>query len=418
MYRARRIIPLLILITICLASLAAGQYPALRGRSLEGDSSGNVTGFDNIIGPGGYSEGEAWSGVIDVAHGGTNATTADGARTNLGLGTMATQNANAVTLTGNATIYDDASWRFGTDADWLCRFVSSTSQFKCSTTNTGSAMTDADGMFTFQVNSGGGTLDDEQVVFDVRDYNTSLFKVDQDGDTTVLGELVAAQLTSTCVPTDNTCGINVANDGNPGSPVEGLCYYNRSTNLFLCYNGSTWESGAGGSIENEAFGTAWNGDTTNGAAKDNIYDWGHTFDTDDDGKVNVLDVVAGYPKTDSNGVVSIATAIPFMYPWTITDPADADDHDLFQTPRAFTTTRVWCLARGGGTIGITFQECDSAGASCGTIEALSCDSDGAASTTIDDGAQDADDVIRILYAAPSGTVNNVTYQIEGTWAQW
>jgi hypothetical protein len=42
-----------------------------------------------------------WQGtVIDIPFGGTNATTASGARANLGLGTMATQNSNNVTITG------------------------------------------------------------------------------------------------------------------------------------------------------------------------------------------------------------------------------------------------------------------------------------------------------------------------------
>lgn len=39
-------------------------------------------------------------GTLAVANGGTGSTTASGARTNLGLGTMATQNANAVAITG------------------------------------------------------------------------------------------------------------------------------------------------------------------------------------------------------------------------------------------------------------------------------------------------------------------------------
>jgi hypothetical protein len=39
-------------------------------------------------------------GTLAVANGGTGSTTASGARTNLGLGTMATQNANAVNITG------------------------------------------------------------------------------------------------------------------------------------------------------------------------------------------------------------------------------------------------------------------------------------------------------------------------------
>jgi hypothetical protein len=42
-----------------------------------------------------------WQGtVIDIPFGGTNATTASGARANLGLGTMATQSSNNVTITG------------------------------------------------------------------------------------------------------------------------------------------------------------------------------------------------------------------------------------------------------------------------------------------------------------------------------
>ena len=41
-------------------------------------------------------------GVADISQGGTNATTAAAARTNLGLGTIATQDANAVAITGGA----------------------------------------------------------------------------------------------------------------------------------------------------------------------------------------------------------------------------------------------------------------------------------------------------------------------------
>lgn len=41
-------------------------------------------------------------GTLVVANGGTGATTAAGARTNLGLGTIAVQNANSVTITGGS----------------------------------------------------------------------------------------------------------------------------------------------------------------------------------------------------------------------------------------------------------------------------------------------------------------------------
>ena len=43
------------------------------------------------------------TGVLPLANGGTNATTASAARTNLGLGTLATQNSNAATITGTST---------------------------------------------------------------------------------------------------------------------------------------------------------------------------------------------------------------------------------------------------------------------------------------------------------------------------
>ena len=60
-------------------------------------------------------------------------------------------------------------------------------------------------------------------------------------------------------------------------------------------------------VENEAMGAAWNGDTANGAAKDNLHDWAVVFDADYDGKVQVLDLTAGLVKTDANGTVSVAS---------------------------------------------------------------------------------------------------------------
>jgi hypothetical protein len=44
------------------------------------------------------------TGTVAVANGGTGSTTASGARTNLGLGTMATQNANSVSITGGGVL--------------------------------------------------------------------------------------------------------------------------------------------------------------------------------------------------------------------------------------------------------------------------------------------------------------------------
>jgi hypothetical protein len=66
-----------------------------------------------------------FSSPVTIAQGGTNATTASGARTNLGLGSIATQNANAVAITGgNITgITDLAVADGGTGASTLTGYV-------------------------------------------------------------------------------------------------------------------------------------------------------------------------------------------------------------------------------------------------------------------------------------------------------
>jgi hypothetical protein len=52
-----------------------------------------------------------------------------------------------------------------------------------------------------------------------------------------------------------------------------------------------------------AYGSSWNGITTISPSKNAIYDYLHLFDTDDNGKVNVLDQVAGITNTNSSGVI-------------------------------------------------------------------------------------------------------------------
>lgn len=56
----------------------------------------------SVVRPSNWNENHVITGTVDISQGGTNATTAAGARTNLGLGTMAVQDANNVAITGGA----------------------------------------------------------------------------------------------------------------------------------------------------------------------------------------------------------------------------------------------------------------------------------------------------------------------------
>lgn len=47
---------------------------------------------------------------------------------------------------------------------------------------------------------------------------------------------------------------------------------------------------ASGSVSDTAFGGSWNGVTTTAPSQNSLYDYLHQFDTDDDGRVNILDV--------------------------------------------------------------------------------------------------------------------------------
>lgn len=81
-----------------------------------------------------------------------------------------------------------------------------------------------------------------------------------------------------------------------------------NTKFITPYTLANWTGGGGSAASDTAFASSWNGVTTIAPSKNAVYDWAHVFDTDDDGKVNVLDIGAGIPKTDSGGVVSVATA--------------------------------------------------------------------------------------------------------------
>ena len=93
--------------------------------------------------------------------------------------------------------------------------------------------------------------------------------------------------------------------------------------------------------------------------------------------------------------------------FAIKSPVDADDVLMFKAQQAITVTDIHVLAQGGGTISVDIQECDSAGANCATVDAaISADSDGAEDDgALSNGAIDAGDWVKLVLAAPSGTVN-------------
>jgi hypothetical protein len=107
--------------------------------------------------------------------------------------------------------------------------------------------------------------------------------------------------------------------------------------------------------------------------------------------------------------------------FTILDPVAADNSMLFKARNAMTVSDIHCLAQGGGTITLQILECDSAGANCAGLDGAStitCDSDGAEDDgSLSNGSIDAGDWVQVLYGAPSGTVNTLTYSIYYSEAQ-
>jgi hypothetical protein len=135
----------------------------------------------------------------------------------------------------------------------------------------------------------------------------------------------------------------------------------------LTSDGTNWTSaapgGGGASVSDVAFASSWDAVITIAPSKNAVYDWGHTFDTDDDGKVNILDMGAGVVKTNASGVVAIATARTDY--WDATDfvaSGAGHAHGLVPDPGASAGTAKFLredaswidpLAGGGGLISDT-----------------------------------------------------------------
>jgi hypothetical protein len=84
-------------------------------------------------------------------------------------------------------------------------------------------------------------------------------------------------------------------------------------------SGSTKKIQVSNVINDTAWASSWDSKTTQAASKNAVYDWGHTFDTDDDGKVNVLDQGVGIAITDSGGVLQTPITTSALFASAIND---------------------------------------------------------------------------------------------------
>lgn len=103
----------------------------------------------------------------------------------------------------------------------------------------------------------------------------------------------------------------------------------------------------------------------------------------------------------------------FQENFAVKTPVDADDFFLFKAQQAITITDIHVITIAGTSIAVDIQECDSAGANCATVDAaITADTDGAEDDgTLSNGTIDAGDWVKIVLAAPSGTVNYLTGSI-------
>lgn len=99
-----------------------------------------------------------------------------------------------------------------------------------------------------------------------------------------------------------------------------------------------------GQIRNTAWSSAMNTITLKAPSADVVYDWGHTFDTDDDGKVDVLDVVssAGFLAVSATGVPVEGRTLTEGLAIDITNPTGAAGAPTFAfDPTELTGNRTW-----------------------------------------------------------------------------
>jgi len=162
------------------------------------------------------------------------------------------------------------------------------------------------------------------------------FDTDDDGKVNVLDQVAGLAFTDAggVLQTPKVIGTDVQAFDTQLASLAGLSYTGNALKVVRVNAGETdFELATpSGSVDDTAFASSWNGVTTTAPSKNAVYDWGHTFDTDDDGKVNVLDLAAGIPKTDSSGVLSLAVlGTDYLNSTYISDTAFASSWDTVTT---------------------------------------------------------------------------------------
>lgn len=113
---------------------------------------------------------------------------------------------------------------------------------------------------------------------------------------------------------------------------------------------------AGNIISDVAFAASWDTQTLVAPSKNAVYDWGHTFDTNDDGKVDVVGINSAILKTNGSGVLAAAVAKTDYWDTTVFVASGASHAiGLVPDPGASAGTTkflredaTWAVPAGGG----------------------------------------------------------------------
>lgn len=137
----------------------------------------------------------------------------------------------------------------------------------------------------------------------------------------------------------------------------------------------------------------------------------------DSGYDSGFSVIANLPYVYHNSTnyrLIEAGTIPYHECFSILTPADADDVNVWEWSSTTTLTSLTCVALGGGTISIDLHETDSNGANGASMGLTStCGSTKSTDNAPTDSSAASGNYARIVFGAPSGTVDEVTICING-----